>query len=180
MTSFDYNYQNALRQAIVFSVFFFCEESLVTQVYITNVAAKCVLVVVVKWRHPANVLLLLRHCVTVQFNNRSHVRYVGTHSYVLFMYLPLAIDVRDELKVRIEHFHVTSLPSCWRAKTIHFLSSEKQDLFLCKTVSLFQPPTWPPWKLSMGWRGAKLWIKYQPIATESEEYNCFSRNQLVV
>ena len=28
MRSFDYNYQNALRQAIVFSIFFFCEESL--------------------------------------------------------------------------------------------------------------------------------------------------------
>ena len=29
MTSFDYEYQNALRQAIVFGIFFFCEESLV-------------------------------------------------------------------------------------------------------------------------------------------------------
>ena len=29
MTSFDYKYQNALRQAIVFVVFFLCEESLV-------------------------------------------------------------------------------------------------------------------------------------------------------
>ena len=29
MMPFDYNYQNALRQAIVFSIFFLCEESLV-------------------------------------------------------------------------------------------------------------------------------------------------------
>ena len=29
MTSFDDNYHNALRQAIVFSISFFCEESLV-------------------------------------------------------------------------------------------------------------------------------------------------------
>ena len=31
MTSFDYKYQNALRQAIVFSFFFFSEESLVRE-----------------------------------------------------------------------------------------------------------------------------------------------------
>ena len=30
-----------------------------------------------------------------------------------------------------EHFHVTSLPPCWRAKAIH--------LFSCKIVSLFRP-----------------------------------------
>ena len=29
MTSFEYNYQNALRQATVFSTIFFCKESLV-------------------------------------------------------------------------------------------------------------------------------------------------------
>ena len=29
MKSFDYDYQNASRQSIVFSIFFFCEESLV-------------------------------------------------------------------------------------------------------------------------------------------------------
>ena len=29
MTSFDYNYQNALRQAFVFSILFVCEESFV-------------------------------------------------------------------------------------------------------------------------------------------------------
>ena len=33
MTSFDYNYQDAVRQAIVLSAFFFCEELLV---YDTN------------------------------------------------------------------------------------------------------------------------------------------------
>ena len=33
-------------------------------------------------------------------------------------------EVKQVNKVRnysIEHFHVTSLPPCWRAKTIHFL-----------------------------------------------------------
>ena len=38
MTSFDYRYQNALRQAIVFSIFFFffCEESLVRDASLHN------------------------------------------------------------------------------------------------------------------------------------------------
>ena len=49
-TSFDDNYQNALRQAIVLIFFFFCEESLVhdTNLNITKIAEKCILVVVVK------------------------------------------------------------------------------------------------------------------------------------
>ena len=52
MTSFDYNYQNALRHAIVFSIFFpfVKNHSRVTQMWITKIAAKCILVVVVKWR----------------------------------------------------------------------------------------------------------------------------------
>ena len=58
MTSFDYNYQNALRQAIVFISFSFVKNhSCVTQIYITKIAAKCILVVVVKWRYCADVLL---------------------------------------------------------------------------------------------------------------------------
>ena len=40
----------------------------------------------------------------------------------------------------IEHFHVTSLPPCWRVKTIHFLSPGKYYLFSCKTVSLHVMP----------------------------------------
>ena len=57
VTSFDYKYQNALRQAIVFGIFSFVKNrSCGTQIYITKTAAKCILVVVVKWRH-ANVLL---------------------------------------------------------------------------------------------------------------------------
>ena len=36
MMSFDYKYQNALRQAIVFSIFFFCEESLVCDTNLHN------------------------------------------------------------------------------------------------------------------------------------------------
>ena len=57
MTSFD-NYQNALRQAIVLNIMPFVKNrSCVTQVCITKIAAKCILVVVVKWRHHANVLL---------------------------------------------------------------------------------------------------------------------------
>ena len=57
MTSFHYNYQNALRQAIVFSIFSFVKNrSCVTKICITKIAAKCILVVVVKLRHHANVL----------------------------------------------------------------------------------------------------------------------------
>ena len=45
MMSFDYKYQNALRQIIVFSIFSFVKNrSCVTQ----KIAAKCILVVVVK------------------------------------------------------------------------------------------------------------------------------------
>ena len=59
MTSFHYNYQNTLRQAIVLSIFYFVKDrSCVTQICITKIAAKCILVVVVKWRHHANVLLV--------------------------------------------------------------------------------------------------------------------------
>ena len=53
---------------ILYSVFFFCEESLIlknhsclTQIYITKIATQCILVVVVKWRqsrHHANVLFM--------------------------------------------------------------------------------------------------------------------------
>ena len=44
VTLFDYSYQNALRQA---NIFLFCEDhSCVTQIYITKIAAKCILVVV--------------------------------------------------------------------------------------------------------------------------------------
>ena len=58
MTSFDYKYQNVLRQAIVFSIFSFVKNrSCVTQICITKIAAKCILVVVVKWRRRADVLL---------------------------------------------------------------------------------------------------------------------------
>ena len=57
MTSFDYNYQNALRQAIVFSFFSFVKNrSCVTQICRTKIAAKCILVVAVKWRHRVDVL----------------------------------------------------------------------------------------------------------------------------
>ena len=49
MTSFDYNYQNALRQAVVFSIVSFVKNhSCVTQICITKIAAKYILVVVVK------------------------------------------------------------------------------------------------------------------------------------
>ena len=49
MTSVDYNYQNALREAVVFSIFSFVKNhSCVTQIYITKIAAKCILVVVVR------------------------------------------------------------------------------------------------------------------------------------
>ena len=48
-TSFDYKYQNALGQAIVFGIFSFVKNrSCVTQICITKIAAKCILVVVVK------------------------------------------------------------------------------------------------------------------------------------
>ena len=58
MTSFDYDYQNALRQAIVIGNFSFVKNrSCMTQICITKIAAKCIPVVVVKWRHHANVLL---------------------------------------------------------------------------------------------------------------------------
>ena len=47
MTSFDYKYQNALGQAIVFGIFSFVKNrSCVTQICITKVAAKCILVLV--------------------------------------------------------------------------------------------------------------------------------------
>ena len=36
MASFDYNYQNSLREAIVFSIFFFSEESLVRDTNLHN------------------------------------------------------------------------------------------------------------------------------------------------
>ena len=49
MTSFDYKYQNALGQAIVLSSFSFVKNrSCVTQICITKIAAKCMMVVVVK------------------------------------------------------------------------------------------------------------------------------------
>ena len=52
MASFDYKDQNALRQAIVFSFFFFCEESLVRDTNLQNKdCSECILVVVVKWHH---------------------------------------------------------------------------------------------------------------------------------
>ena len=48
MTSFEYKYQNALREAIVFSIVLVKSRSCVTQIYITKIAAKCILVDVVK------------------------------------------------------------------------------------------------------------------------------------
>ena len=58
MTSFDYKYQNALRQVIVFSIFSFVKNpSCVTQICITRIVAKCILADEVKWRHHANGLL---------------------------------------------------------------------------------------------------------------------------
>ena len=70
MMSFDYKYQNALRQAIVFSINSFVKNhSCVTQICITKIAPKYILVVVVKWRHHANVLfVLLRHFRGRQFS----------------------------------------------------------------------------------------------------------------
>ena len=41
MTSFDFNSQNALGQAIVFSMFFFCEESLVRDKYSEMHSGSC-------------------------------------------------------------------------------------------------------------------------------------------
>ena len=49
MMSFDYNYQNALRQATVFSTYSSVKNYLcVTQICITKITGKCILVVVVK------------------------------------------------------------------------------------------------------------------------------------
>ena len=43
MMSFDYDYQNALRQAIVVRIFLGGKNrSCVTQIYITKIAAKCI------------------------------------------------------------------------------------------------------------------------------------------
>ena len=36
-----------------------------------------------------------------------------------------AQSIHTERASSIEHFHVTSLPPCWRAKTIHVLSPGK-------------------------------------------------------
>ena len=60
ISAFDYKYQNALRQAIIFGIFFSFVKNrwCVTQMFITKIAAKCILVVLVKWRHHANVLLV--------------------------------------------------------------------------------------------------------------------------
>ena len=41
MTSFDYKYQNALRQAIVFEISFFCEESLVRDINLQKAYKDC-------------------------------------------------------------------------------------------------------------------------------------------
>ena len=50
----------------------------------------------------------------------------------------------------IEHFHVTSLAPCWRAKTIHFLSALGNKIYFhAKLFHCFSPPTWPPWKPSI-------------------------------
>ena len=67
MTSFDHNYQNALRQAIVFSIFSFMKNrSCVTQIYITKIVTKCILVFVVKKRDHTNVFTVIletaRYC----------------------------------------------------------------------------------------------------------------------
>ena len=49
VTSFEYDYQNALRQSIVFNTFSFVKNRLcVTLICITKIAAKYILVVVVK------------------------------------------------------------------------------------------------------------------------------------
>ena len=72
MTSFDYNSQNALRQAIVFSIFYFVRNrSCVTQICITKIAAKCILVVVVKLPHHVNALL-----TTLESKKRTGIEYV--------------------------------------------------------------------------------------------------------
>ena len=53
--SIDYNYRNALRQAIVFSTFCFVKNrSCMTQINITKIAAKCILVVDVIAQMPRN------------------------------------------------------------------------------------------------------------------------------
>ena len=53
MMSFNYNYQNALRHyVIIVSIFSFVKNlSCVTQICITKIAAKYILVVVVRWCH---------------------------------------------------------------------------------------------------------------------------------
>ena len=45
----------------------------------------------------------------------------------------------------IEHFRVTLLPPCWRAKTIHFLSWEIRSIFMqnCFIVSALQHTEYP-------------------------------------
>ena len=55
MTSLGYNYQNVLRQANVFRISLVKDRSCVTQICIRKISAKCILVVVVKWRRHANV-----------------------------------------------------------------------------------------------------------------------------
>ena len=54
MTSFNYKYQMLWCKPFFSSV---KNRSCVTQICITKIAAKCILVVVVKWRHRANVQL---------------------------------------------------------------------------------------------------------------------------
>ena len=48
MTSFDYKYQNALRHIVIGISSFVKNHSRVTQICITKIRAKCILVVVVK------------------------------------------------------------------------------------------------------------------------------------
>ena len=80
MTSFDYSYQNALRRAIVFSIFSFVKNySCVTQICITNIAAKCILVVVVKLRRHGNVLLFAAALTAGKVKTMKH--YIGNKNY---------------------------------------------------------------------------------------------------
>ena len=66
-------------------------------------------------------------------------------------------------ELAIEHFHVTSLPPCWRAKTTIFAPLGNKIYFHAKLFHCFTPPTWLP---SMSQRGLKQGCSnyiYRPV-----------------
>ena len=76
----------------------------------------------------------------------------------------------------IEHFHVTSLPPCWRAKATHFSSLGNKIYFHAKLFHCFSPPTWPPWKSSI----PRIWPALNQAWKKKSFFCCSCLNKLLL